>query len=179
RAGMYEATKYLISLGHKRIAFVSGGPIFDPAASDRLEGYRFAMFEAELEIPKDYIYQADFEQHHLSYKAAEKLMSLGNPPTAIICSSDPIAYIVYDYLVKHGVKIPKDVSLIGFDDLPQSYSVSPYLPELTTVHVDIEDLGRTAVKVLLDIIENPTLTAYRHTLPVKLIIRKSTAVPNK
>ncbi|OGB89369.1 hypothetical protein A2625_07760 [candidate division WOR-1 bacterium RIFCSPHIGHO2_01_FULL_53_15] len=177
RAGMYGAAKHLISLGHKKIAFIAGGPIFDPVEADRLEGYRFAMFEAGLEIPREYIRRADLITYKTAYEAAEKLLSLDDPPSALICISDPIAYIIYDYLVKKGVKIPEDLSIIGFDDIPKTYYVSPYLPELTTVHVDAEDLGKTAVKVLLDVMENPSLTAYRHTLPVHLIKRKSTAIP--
>jgi LacI family transcriptional regulator len=179
RAGMYEATKRLLNLGHKKIAFITGGPVFDPVAADRLEGFRFAMFEAGLEIPKEYIVQADLIKYQTAHEAAEKQMGLDNPPTAMICISDPIAYIIYDYLTKKGVKIPKELSLIGFDDLPSTFYTSPFLPELTTVHVDVENLGKTAVKVLLDVIENPSATAYRHTLPVRLIEKKSTAPPKK
>jgi len=177
RAGMYEAAKHLISLGHKKIAFISGGPIFDPVVADRLEGYRFAMFEAGLEIPKEYIVQADFVRYEDSHTAVEKLLGLDSPPTALLCISDPIAYIAYDHLRKKGIKIPKDISIMGFDDLPSTFYVAPYLPEISTIHVDVENLGRTAVKVLLDVIENPSAIAYRHTLPVQLVIRKSTAAP--
>lgn len=179
RAGMYEATKHLISLGHKKIAFISGGPIFDPVVADRLEGYRFAMFEAGLEIPKEYIVQADFIRYEASCSAVDKLLALNDPPTALLCISDPIAYIAYDRLIKKGIKVPKDISIMGFDDLPSTFYVAPYLPEISTVHVDVENLGRTAVKVLLDVIENPSAIAYRHTLPVQLVERKSTAGPKK
>lgn len=169
RAGMYAAAKHLISLGHKRIAFITGGPIFDPIVADRLEGFRFAMFEADLEIPKEYIVKASMEDYRSADKAIEKLTKAKPLPTAIICASDPIAFIAYRALKKTGLKIPKDISLVGFDDLPKTYLSEGYLPVLTTIHVNLEELGRTAVKVLLDVMENPSLTTYRHTLPVHLV----------
>ncbi|MFC1496085.1 LacI family DNA-binding transcriptional regulator [Candidatus Margulisiibacteriota bacterium] len=174
RAGMYEATKHLISLGHKKIAFITGAPIFDPVVADRLEGYRFAMFEAGMDIPKEYIVKADFVRYEKSTEAADKLLDLKNPPTAIIAISDPIAFVVYKHLIKKGIQIPKELSLVGFDNIPKTLYTAPYLPELTTVYVNAEELGRTSVRVLLDVVENPSRAAYRHTLPVHLMVKGST-----
>ncbi|OGC05410.1 hypothetical protein A2230_04720 [candidate division WOR-1 bacterium RIFOXYA2_FULL_36_21] len=175
RSGMYQATKHLIALGHKKIAFILGGPVFDPVSSDRLEGYRFAMYEEGLDIPTDYITKTDFSNHKNTPLAAEKLLNLSNPPTAIICSDDSIAFIVYNLLKSKNFKIPKDISLIGFDDARQNDSIFQYLPPLTTVQVNIDEIGKTAFNVLLDIIENPNKAAIRYTLPVKLIVRNTTA----
>jgi LacI family transcriptional regulator len=177
RAGMYEATKHLISLGHKKIAFISGGPIFDPVVADRVGGFQLAMFEQNLEIPKEYIVEARIDKYDTAREAIERIVALDPCPTAIICISDEIAFVAYDHLQKKGIKIPKDISLVGFDDLPETSALAPFMPDLTTVHVDVENLGRTAVKVLLEVIENPSLTAFRQTLPVYLTVRNSTAKP--
>jgi DNA-binding LacI/PurR family transcriptional regulator len=76
-----------------------------------------------------------------------------------------------------GLKIPQDISISGFDDLPLPEYINPVKPNLTTVHVDLEELGKIALNVLLEVIENPTDIAHRHTIPVKLKIGGTTLLP--
>jgi DNA-binding LacI/PurR family transcriptional regulator len=174
RKGMYEIAKHLIKLGHKNFGYVSGGPVFDPLTSDRLDGFRFALSEAGLSLPDDHIAPANFCSWDTATRAVAKLMNLKDRPTAIVCESDALAYTTYQRLQELGLKIPKDISVTGFDNIPFPPYVNKVKPNLTTVDVSLEGLGRTAVNTLLDIIENPSRTAYRHTLPVQIIVGGTT-----
>ncbi len=179
RSGIYEATKHLIELGHSKIATITGGKLFDPITSDRLDGYRFALSEAGIRISDNYIAQADFYNLKSVETALEKLFDLDKPPTAIVCACDAIAYEAIRVLNEKGLKVPKDISITGFDDIPYPDYIEITKPQLTTAHVNLEQLGEVAVDVLLDIIENPAKAAYRHTMPTQLMVRKTTAPPKK
>ena len=169
RAGLYEITKHLIKLGHKKIAHLTGGPIFDPVVSDRLDGFRYALIEARIHLPEEYIAIGDFCALDTAAAALDYLLNLKIPPTAIVCQSDALAYSVYRRLIELGYKVPRDISLSGFDNIPFPHYINAAKPQLTTVDVNLDQLGKTAVNILLDIIENPSRAAYRHTLPVQLI----------
>jgi LacI family transcriptional regulator len=179
RQGTYEITKHLISLGHKKIAVITGGPIFDPVSSDRLDGYRFAMFESKIKAPDEYITAGDFYEISCVKNAIDQLLSLKNPPTAIVCGCDSFAYETYFLLKQRGVKVPKQMSVAGFDDVPFPYYLDSVRPKLTTAHVNLEQLGSAAVEVLLDVIETPSKAAFRHTLPTKLIIGSTTGLEHR
>lgn len=174
RSGIYEITKHLIKLGHKNFGYITGGPIFDPVTSDRLDGFRFALNKAGLAVSQDQIVTADFCEWATAVNAVDILMNSKKPPTAIVCESDALAYSAYHRLTELGYRIPKDISITGFDNIPFPPYINKIKPRLTTVDVNLEELGRTAVNTLLDIIENPSRTAYRHTLPVKLIEGETT-----
>jgi len=169
RAGIYDITKHLIGLGHKKIAHITGGPLFDPVVSDRLDGFRYALTEAGLSAPEEYILIGDFCDWGSAVKAVDKLMKLKESPSAIVCESDALAYTAYQRLVELGYKVPKDISITGFDNLPFPPYINNVKSKLTTVDVNLEELGRTAVNILLDMIENPSRAAYRHTLPTQII----------
>jgi len=179
RLGIYEATKHLIKLGHKKIATITGGPLFDPITSDRLDGYRFALSEAGINISDSYIVQADFYKLDTVAPALDKLLGLKNPPPAIVCACDAIAYTAIKILNEKGIKVPKDISITAFDDLPFPEFIEISKPKLTTAHVNLEQLGDVAVDVLLEVIENPAKTAYRHTMPTQLVTGKTTAAPRR
>jgi DNA-binding LacI/PurR family transcriptional regulator len=175
RAGIYETTKHLIVLGHKKIATITGGQLFDPITSDRLDGYRFALTEAGLKVEEDYIAIADFYDLDTVAPAVEKLLSLKNCPTAIACACDAIAYCVIKILTEKGFKVPKDISVTGFDGLPFPDFLSTIKLNLTTAEVPLEQMGQIAIDILLDVIDNPAKVAYRHTVPTKLVIGNTTA----
>jgi DNA-binding LacI/PurR family transcriptional regulator len=175
RAGLYEITKHLIKLGHCKIGYISGGPLFDPVTSDRLDGFRYALIEAGLKASEDHIQVGDFCRLETAVTATEKLMGLKPQPTAIVCESDALAYTVCQKLNTLGYKVPRQVSVAGFDNIPFPQYINEIKVKLTTASVDLAELGRCAVNVLLDIIENPARAAYRHTLPVKLIEQETTA----
>jgi DNA-binding LacI/PurR family transcriptional regulator len=177
RGGAVQAVDHLIGLGHDKIGMIIGEPAIDPISSERIEGYRFAMMKASLKTPDEYIAEADFGKPETAIKAVKRLLNLKEPPTAIFCTSDSLAYRAYRGVKELGLKIPKDISIVGFDDIfAPEFSELPG-PSLTTVNVNRTEMGKTAVNVLLDIIQNPTKTAYRHTLPARLVSRKSTAAP--
>ncbi|OGC18619.1 hypothetical protein A2310_03530 [candidate division WOR-1 bacterium RIFOXYB2_FULL_37_13] len=177
RSGVYEATKHLIDLSHKKIATITGGQLFDPITSDRLDGYRFALSEAKIRISDNYIATADFYNLQSVEPALEKLLGLDKPPTAIVCACDAIAYTVIELLKGKNLKVPKDISITGFDDISFPKFIETTKPQLTTAHINLEQLGEVAVDILLEIIENPAKAAYRHTMPTQLIVRKTTTSP--
>lgn len=179
RAGIYKMTKHLIGLGHKKIGYISGGPVFDPVTSDRLDGFRFALAEAGIELPANYLTLGDFCDWSTAEAAVNKLLSLTQPPTAIVCESDALAFVAYQTLTKLGIKVPKDISLTGFDGLHFPPYIEAVKPKLTTAVVNLSELGKTAVEVLWDIIENPAKRAYRHTLPIKFQAGETTATSKK
>lgn len=179
KSGSYQACKHLIKLGHKRISTISGGKIFDPVARDRIEGYRYAMLEASLEVLDEHIVIADFRLYTHADKALEKLLVLKNPPTAIVCASDPIAYKIHEVLIAKKYKIPEDISLTGFDNFEPAEYVKGYLPKLTSVAVNIKELAKYTLDILFELMEEPTKIAWRYTLPVKLSIGETTAKPKK
>lgn len=170
--GAYNATEYLVKLGHKRIGFITGSMDLG-AASERLEGYKSALHV--LHIPDDpgLIYEGDFLQAD-GYSGAQVLLDLNDPPTAVFASNDVMAMGVMDAVRSRGLRVPEDISILGFDDIPQAASVRP---SLTTVRQPLEDMGRLAAQMLLDRIKNPEKEIYRVELPTELIIRNSTMPP--
>jgi DNA-binding LacI/PurR family transcriptional regulator len=177
RSGSIQAVEHLIMLGHSKIAIISGEPAFDPVASDRLDGYRFALSKAGIKINPKYMVEADFGVPQTSYDQTMKLLDLDDPPTAIYCTSDSLAYRAYRAIADRGLKIPGDISIVGFDNISFPGYADPQLPALTTVDVDRELMGKTSVEILTDIIENPQKAVYRYTLPVRLLIKGSTGKP--
>jgi len=168
----YNATEYLIKLGHTRIGFITGSMDLG-AASDRLDGYEAALRIQH--IPKDprLIFKGEFFQPD-GYAGASALMEIENPPTAIFASNDVMAMGAMDAVRSRGLRVPEDVSILGFDDIPQAASVRP---ALTTVHQPLEKMGRVATQMLLDLLKNPEKEISRIELPTELIVRGSTSSP--
>jgi LacI family repressor for deo operon, udp, cdd, tsx, nupC, and nupG len=179
RSGAVQAVNHLIELGHKKIAMIIGEPKYDPTTADRIEGYHFALSKANIPETKEYISQADFGKPETAVAATNKLLDLPDPPTAIFCASDSLAYRAYKTIKEKGLKIPKDISVVGFDDISAPEYAELPLPELTTVRVDRVEMGKKSVVILFDIIQNPGKTAYRYSLPVQLAVKKSTSAPPK
>ena len=179
KSGSYQACKHLIELGHKRIATISGGAIFDPVSRDRIEGYRYALIESGLEVIEEYIVVADFRLYTHADKALEKLLALKEPPTAIVCASDPIAYKADETLLAKNISVPQEVSITGFDNFALPEYAKSVLPKLTTVEVDTKELAKYTLDILFELMEEPAKIAWRYTLPVSLVIGNTTAKPKK
>jgi len=175
RLGINKACKHLIELGHKKIATITGGKRFDAVAGDRLEGYLYALNQAELPIVKEYIAQGDFHDYDRVEKQIDWLLSLPKPPTAIVCASDPIAFCAYEYLKRKGLKIPQDISITGFDNLRQPRYTQGLLPRLTTARVNVNELAKYTIEAIFELMKNPKKVAWRVTLPVDLKIGETTA----
>lgn len=167
--GAYQATKHLLKLGHRQIAFIKG---LDVESSDlRFKAYCAALAESGLEVDHRLVKQGDFGLES-GRKAAEELLDSGLRPTAIQSANDMMAIGVLKALAARGLKVPRDVSLIGFDDIELCKLVDP---PLTTVVQPIEEIGRVATNLLIDMIENKLSGQNQVFLPVNLVERKSCA----
>ena len=170
--GAYDATSYLVGLGHRRIGFITGYMELG-CAIDRLAGYRDALIDHHLDYDPELVYEGDFFQPD-GFAGASKLLSLPRPPTAIFASNDVSAFGVMEAVRHYGLRIPEDISVVGFDNIPQASHV---YPPLTTVQQPLEEMGRVATQILLKRIENPDLPGERIVLPTQLIIRESCQSP--
>lgn len=166
----YEATKYLTTLNHQRVAIMAG-PESDIATGDqRLEGYLKALEEAGLEINSNW----QTRRYHTidnGYQAAREIMSHQEKPTAIFACSDQQALGAINYLKEHGYNVPDDISVMGFDDIDLA---TVFRPKLTTVRQDPVEMGRTAASLLINQIEEKSAPSIENLAPYQLVIREST-----
>jgi Transcriptional regulators len=166
--GAKEAVKYLIEIGHRRIGFISD----TVTTKKRFEGYKNALEENNIEIDETLIEIRNGRSEEIGYQAGLKLLSKLNRPTAIFCVNDLIAIGLMRASFELNIKVPEQISIIGFDDIP----VSRYLPiPLTTVSQPIKDIARESVGLLIDRIKNPEKPSITKKLKTNLIIRKSTS----
>jgi DNA-binding LacI/PurR family transcriptional regulator len=163
-----DVTDYLINLGHQRIAFV-GGNINLVVTVDRLNGYKQALQNANLPFCEDYIVHEEFLLEG-GQEAITKLLSLEEPPTAIIAADDLMAFGMLRILDEIGLSVPDDLSIVSFNNIMLT-EVSR--PTLSTVDINIYQLGFQAAKCLTEKIENPNEPAKRIILPYKIIKRES------
>lgn len=166
--GAFDATEYLIKLGHRRIGFITGSMDLG-CAQDRLAGYRAALRTYHIPVADELIYEGTFFQPD-GHTGASLLLDLPNPPTVIFASNDVMAMGAMDAIRNRGLRIPDDVSVVGFDNIPQASLVRP---ALTTVEQPLEKMGRVATQMLLELLEHPESKVQRIELPTKLIIRDS------
>ena len=167
--GGYDATAYLAGLGHRRIGLITGDLSLGCAVA-RTEGYRAALRACGL--PDDdpaLVAEGDFTQS-AGYQKAKELLCLHDPPSAIFASNDVMALGVMEAARERGLRIPEDLSIIGFDDIPQANSLHP---ALTTVHQPLEAMGRVATQMLFGYLADPSRTEERIELPTQLVIRNS------
>jgi LacI family repressor for deo operon, udp, cdd, tsx, nupC, and nupG len=170
-AGAMEAVRHLVELGHHRIAHITGLRRV-PSTTRRLEGYRAALAAAGLKAPSELIQTGDFTMSS-SAAAVARLMTLHEPPTAVLCGNDEMAYGAIRALYKMGLSVPEDVSVVGFDDqnLAEFYN-----PPLTTVNIPRHELGRRAAQEMLDQLAGRDVPR-EVVLPTRLVVRESTAPP--
>jgi LacI family transcriptional regulator len=168
--GAYTAVEYLIASGHTRIGFITG--TMDLGASvDRLEGYKAALRTHHIPFVPDLVFTGTYEQTD-GYTGALMLLDLPQPPTAIFASNDAMAMGVMDAVRSRGLRVPEDISVVGFDDIPQAALVRP---ALTTVRQPLEQMGRVATQTLLDMLNDSGKKVGRIELPTQLIVRNSVA----
>jgi LacI family transcriptional regulator len=147
-AAAYDATRYLIRLGHKRIAIITG-PLSLSNGLDRLEGFRNALQHAGIPLPDEYLQRGDFLLNS-GHSSGLKLLQLAVPPTAIVCCSIQMTRGLLRALSELGVPCPGRVSIVGFGDFDWAGNVSP---PLTTVAQPSLEMGKRAVQMLLRKIE--------------------------
>ncbi|GHC90999.1 LacI family transcriptional regulator [Nocardiopsis terrae] len=170
--GGLTATEHLIGLGHRRVAMLSGPP--DVMCSRaRVDGYRSAMRDAGLPVPEGYVRHGDF-MAGTGKQLTEELLDLPEPPTAIFAGSDQMARGAYEVLYKRGLSVPDDVSVVGFDDLPEARWATP---PLTTVRQPLRDMAQMATRMLFDLVNGNEPETTRVELATRLVERDSTAPP--
>ncbi|BCK05358.1 substrate-binding domain-containing protein [Vibrio cholerae] len=172
--GGYMAAKHLIECGHKEIGCITG-PLIRHQAQMRYEGYKRALAEAGIAINPDWIVESDFECEG-GYQAFEKLYQRGKLPSALFVSNDMMAMGVIQAASQRGLRVPDDLSLIGYDDVHIAKFMTP---ALTTIHQPKYRLGKAAVDTLLYRLENPDTTAQVVQLEPTLVVRSSVCSLNK
>jgi len=171
---MYEATKYLIKLGHKQIGFISG-PLRIKVFAKRLKGYKRALESSGLEFKENLVEESD-ETAFGGGIAARKLLKGNRDITAILASNDMMAIGSLKELDKAGLRVPEDISLMGFDNIPLTSVVTP---SLTTVSQPSCEMGTEAMKLLLEIIQGKKKAKSKIILGTEIVIRESTSPPIK
>ncbi|KIR66252.1 transcriptional regulator, LacI family [Micromonospora haikouensis] len=173
-AGSLEANQYLLGLGHRRVGFIAGPPQL-MCSRARLDGYRAALDAAGVAVDDALIRPGNF-YHESGYAAGTQLLALPDPPTAIFASSDQMALGVYEAVRKRGLRVPDDVSVVGFDDLPEVRWCSP---PLTTVRQPLVEMGMLAARTVLRLARGEKIESPRIELATELVVRDSTAPPSR
>jgi LacI family transcriptional regulator len=171
-SGAQVAVEHLLELGHRRIAAITGHPVL-AATSGRLAGYRAALAAHGLLVPDELLRQG---VHTLDsgHTAAAELLDLAEPPTAIFAFNDWMAIGAVHAALERGLRVPEDISVVGFDDADAAKVVRPHL---TTVRQPIEEMARLAVTMLRGLLEGQELATWRVELAATLVVRDSTAPP--
>jgi LacI family transcriptional regulator len=168
-SGAKALTRHLIDLGHRRIALISG-PVSTSTAADRVAGYCVALTEAGMPVDPRLIKQGEYRATS-GEELTNQVLDEGLSPTAIFAANNTIAVGVIQALGKHGLRVPQDIALVCFDDLPD---VSRLFPFLTVVTQPAYDMGMNAVQLLLSRLDGEVgLRSRRVVLPTRLIVRYS------
>jgi DNA-binding LacI/PurR family transcriptional regulator len=170
RAGGQAATAHLLSLGHERIAVI-GGYRRTKCSSDRVAGHHAALAAAGIRRRPEYLRHGRFSEAG-ARNAMLELLELPEPQTAVFACSDAMALGVYTAARERGLRVPGDISVVGFDDLPEARWAAP---ALTTVRQPLSAMGAAGLRLLVRLASGETPTDTRLELPTELIVRQSTA----
>jgi DNA-binding LacI/PurR family transcriptional regulator len=174
--GAFKAVNHLIELGHRDIAIVGGKPetrLYSPIGKERLSGYRMALSMAAIPAREQYVMSGEWTSADAQARARE-LLAGRHPPTAIFATSDVQAAGVLMAARELGVRVPEDLSVVGYDNIPFAEFLS-----LTTMWQHHDQLARNAATLLLEEIRTGTRTGERVVLQPELVVRASTAAPAK
>ncbi|KUM75178.1 LacI family DNA-binding transcriptional regulator [Streptomyces griseorubiginosus] len=171
-SGGLAATEHLLSLGHRRIGLIAGPPRL-LCSRARFDGYRAALEGAGFPLDESLVVPGDFHPES-GFAGCEKLLDLPEPPTAIFAASDQMALGAIEALRRRGLRVPEDMSLVGFDDLPE---VRWSAPPLTTIRQPLSEMGKLAVRTILKLTRNEPPDSPRVELGTELVVRSSTAPP--
>ncbi|MDT0616169.1 LacI family DNA-binding transcriptional regulator [Streptomyces lancefieldiae] len=170
--GGVTATEHLLRLGHERIAVVAGQRR-KLCSSARVAGYRSALTSAGVRHRPEYVRHAGFDRA-VARRRMRELLELPVPPTAVFVCSDAMSLGVYEALAERGLTVPDDMSVVGFDDLPEARWVTP---ALTTVRQPLSEMSATALRLLLRMMDGHHPESTRTELSTRLVERASTAPP--
>lgn len=166
--GAVQATQYLIEMGHRRLAMISGPSEFSNVR-ERMEGFRRTIREANIMLPMEYLQEGEFT-HRSGFLSMKKLLEMSPRPTAVFVANDLMAAGALQAIREAGLSCPQDISLFGFDDLEFSSLTDP---PLNTVHQPGYQMGSTAAKMLLERIRDTARSHQRIVLETRLEIRGS------
>jgi LacI family transcriptional regulator len=172
-AGGLSATQHLLDLGHRRIGIIAGPPHL-MCSRARLDGHRAALESRGVVVDPTLTFVGDF-YHESGFEGGRALLGLDEPPTAVFACSDQMALGVYEAVRQIGMRVPDDVSIVGFDDLPGAPWSSP---PLTTVRQPLVEMGMLAVRTVLRLLGGEVLESPRVELATELVVRAST-MPTK
>jgi len=168
------AAEHLISLGHKKIACISG-PFKDNPSYDRVEGYKDALMDHGIGVDEDLILAGNFDVIS-GVQCADVLLEKNEKPTAIFACNDLMAVGVIKSASTHNLRVPEDLSVVGFDDI----SLAKYIvPPLTTIKQPMREIGEQAINCMMEKIKNPNKACRTITLNVRLAERQSTQMIEK
>jgi LacI family transcriptional regulator len=165
--GARLAVHHLQAMGHRQIAFISG-PLDHPDAEERLRGFEQAMRTSAPGYQPEMVVQGDFQESG-GFRAMNTLLQSRLPFSAVVAANDQMAYGARLALHRAGLRVPEDISLVGFDDLPHSAFT---LPPLTSVRQSVYEVGQTAARALLDMLAKRTPPST--VIPAELVVREST-----
>jgi LacI family transcriptional regulator len=168
--GGLSATQHLLDLGHRRIAYV-GGPVPSACNQARMHGYRAAMDSAGVPVPAEYVRFGNF-LHEDGLVQGASLLELSEPPTAVFAGSDETAVGVIEAARARGLRIPEDLSVVGFDDTQIARLSSP---ALTTVHQPLQEMGKVALRTAMRLAADEEVESHHVELATELVVRQSTA----
>ncbi|MFG6489086.1 LacI family DNA-binding transcriptional regulator [Roseateles sp. BYS78W] len=169
RNGARLAVEHLLSLGHRRIAFIAGSHHTGQSA-ERQAAYVEALNHAGIAADPALIVPGRFVQTG-GFAATQQLLALADPPTAIFAANDEMAFGAIDAIHSHGLRVPDDISVVGFDDIATSSYIHP---PLTTIRQPLVELSACAVRELVALIEGQGVEARKIALPLELVVRQST-----
>jgi len=172
--GAYQLVQFLLGLGHRQIAMLSG-PVDMSTAVDRVAGYRRAMSEAGLESNEALIYLGAYSIDG-GYDMMQQVLQKSLSPTAVFAGNNFIAVGAFRVLREAGLRVPDDVSLVAFDDLPITFSIDPFL---TVVTQPPYDMGRRAAELLLARLSDQAAEYQDIILPTQIIVRRSSGPPRQ
>jgi LacI family transcriptional regulator len=171
-AGGVSATEHLTRLGHRRIGFIAGRPGLWCSRA-RLDGYRAGLEAVGVALDPALVVEGDFD-YASGFEGARRLLALSDRPTAVFAASDEMAMGVYEAVRQRGLRVPEDLSVVGFDDLPQACWTSP---PLTTVRQPLSEMGMLAVRTVLRLLNGEHLESAKVELATEVVVRDSTAPP--
>jgi len=168
--GAFQAVNHLISLGHKRIALVTG-PIANPVFLPIYQGYRRALVEADIELDLSLVRETPDNVKAEDDSALQEMLEYSMPPTSVFAVYDKRAINILDYCLSNGIRVPEDLSVVGFGNSPEA-SFDKY--SLTTVETHLDIVGKEAVNVLVDLGMSGKTCQPDMVIKPDLIVRKST-----
>lgn len=166
--GIVESVNYLLQNGHEKIAHLSG-PLYAETAIRRLSGYRKALLDAGIPYHSQYVVETTFDEKS-GYEACRELLKNEDRPTAICAANDMVAIGAIQAIKEAGLRIPEDISVIGYNDI---WVASKIAPPLTTIRCNMYEMGKIAFNMLIDLIKNKPMEQNRITLPTSLVERES------